>query len=111
MSARRRWLRVFDIAYGLFCRLLLFRLSAQRAHTVALMQLGWLERWQLPADVAERLRIWLAPEQTLEVGGANLSGRLILAAGLVKGRGFISEDEALRAVVQRRENIMPGWRM
>lgn len=111
MKARRYSLRIFDIAYGLLCRMLLFRVSAQRAHHVAIMQLGWLERWQLPTVVAERLRAWLMPEQTLEVGGAKLSTRLILAAGLVKGRGFPSEDEALRAVVQRRENIMPGWRM
>lgn len=111
MKARQFWLRIFDITYGLFCRMLLFRVSAQRAHQLVIMQLGWLERWQLPAVVAERLRTWLLPEQTLEIGGAKLSARLILAAGLVKGRGFTNEDEALRAVVQRRENIMPGWRM
>ncbi len=111
MKARRWLLRSFDIAYGLLCRMLLFRVSAQRAHQVALLQLGWLERWQLPTIVAQRLRAWLMPEQTLAVGGAKLSTRLILAAGLVKGRGFPSEDEALRAVAQRRENIMPGWRM
>ena len=111
MKARRWLLRFFDIAYGLFCHMLLFRISAQRAHQVAIAQLGWLERWQLPTIVAKRLRVWLMPVQTLEVGGAKLSTRLILAAGLVKGSGFLSEDEALRAVVQRRENIMPGWRM
>ncbi|MCY4466556.1 MAG: hypothetical protein OXE46_13575 [Chloroflexi bacterium] len=111
MNARRRLLRIVDMAYGLFCRLLLFRVSAQRAHKLAIGQLGWLERWQLPTAMAKRLRAWLMPVQTQEVGGAKLSARLILAAGLVKGRGFTSEDEALRAVVHRRENIMPGWRM
>ncbi len=107
----RRLLRLIGLAYGLLCRLLLFRLSAQRAHQLVLAQLSWLERWQLPLALAKRLRACLMPEHKLEVGGAKLSARLILAAGLVKGRGFANEGEALQAALRGREDFMPGWRL
>ena len=111
MKARQRLLRMINFVYSGFCRLLLFRLSAQRAHQLVLMQLGWLERWRLPVIMAGRLRAWLMPARAVEVGGAKLSARLILAAGLVKGRGFSSEDGALRAAGQGDAKFMPGWRM
>ena len=43
------------------------------------------------------------------VGRLNLDSSLILGAGLVKGRGFASEADALRAVNEGR-NIIFGWR-
>ena len=44
-----------------------------------------------------------------EVGGVKLPQPLILAAGMVKGPGFATEQEAL-AAVKKGDNILPGWR-
>ena len=110
MNARRRLLlRGLDFIWRL-SRPLLFCLSAQRAHEMVIRLLGKLDRSSTALGMATGLRKSISHEQALQVGGARLSGRLILAAGLVKGHGFLDEDAALRAIRQD-ENIMPGWRM
>ena len=110
MKARRRWLlRALDLGWR-FCRPLLFCLSAQRAHSLAIWLLGRLDGSHTALRVARALRPATSNRERCQVGGARLSGRLILAAGLVKGRGFEDEEAALRAVRQG-ENIMPGWRV
>ncbi len=48
-------------------------------------------------------------ERPTPVGGVELPFPLILAAGLVKGDGFIDEASALAAVREQRD-IIPGWR-
>ena len=110
MNARRRLLlRGLDCIWRL-SRPWLFCLSAQRAHEMVIKLLGWLDGSPTALGIATGLRKSISHEQAPQVGGARLSGRLILAAGLVKGHGFPNEDAALRAVRQD-ENIMPGWRM
>ena len=110
MKARRRLLlRALDWGWRL-CRPLLFGLSAQRAHNLAIWLLGRLDRSPIAFRILTALRQATSKAEPCQVGGARLSGRLILAAGLVKGRGFEDEEAALRAVRQG-ENIMPGWRV
>jgi dihydroorotate dehydrogenase len=45
----------------------------------------------------------------VEVGGVQLPHPLILAAGMVKGRSFPNEADAMLAV-QSGVNVLPGWR-
>jgi dihydroorotate dehydrogenase len=49
------------------------------------------------------------PAQPTWVGGVRLAHPLIVAAGLVKGDGFTTTEEALAAVASGRD-IVPGWR-
>jgi dihydroorotate dehydrogenase len=50
------------------------------------------------------------PARPTTVGGVTLPTPLILAAGFVKGYGFVSEADALVAVAQGRD-LLPGWRI
>ena len=102
-------LRLYDVGYRRLGRPLIFRMSAQRAHQEMHI---WLRRmdgqtWLLPLLGA--LRGLLQPSAPVEAGGVMLESPLMLAAGLVKGDGFASEEEALAAVSAGR-NIIPGWR-
>jgi len=102
-------LTLADLSYRL-ARPLIFRLSsAQEAHERMLAALRWADgqRWLIP--LLGRLRGLTLPPAPVSVGGVVLETPLILAAGLVKGDGFASEDEAL-AAVNAGHNIMPGWR-
>ncbi len=108
----RRWLlRGIDWAYQCLNRHLTFRGTAQEAHDSAIELLRLLERLPLAPQIIGILRRLLFREGRIEVGGIELSQRLILAAGLVKGDGFPDEDEALGAVNLARRNIIPGWRI
>ena len=83
------------------------RQSPERAHESALRHLRFLDKHpRLLTAVANRF-----PKESwpVEVGGVRLDSPLILAAGLVKGDGFASEEEAIDAV-RRGRNIIPGWR-
>lgn len=109
MSIRRRvFLAGNRAVYGAL-RPLIFRSSAQAAHERMMGLLrradgqGWL---QSTFGAVHRLA-WTSEPVT--VGGVTLPHPLVLAAGLVKGEGFESEDAALAAVAAGR-NIMPGWR-
>ena len=107
-AVRHGVLTLADLSYRL-ARPLIFRMSAQQAHESLLHVLRWADgqHWLIPLLGAVRsLTLPLAP---VSVGGVLLESPLILAAGLVKGDGFVSEDEALAAVSAGR-NIMPGWR-
>ncbi len=108
-TARQGLLTLADLSYRL-ARPLLFRMSsAQAAHERMLAALRWADgqRWLIPW--LGRLRGLTLPPAPVSVGGVVLETPLILAAGLVKGDGFASEDEAL-AAVKAGHNIMPGWR-
>jgi len=83
------------------------RKSPERAHESALRHLRFLDNHsRLLAASAGRF-----PKESwpVEAGGVRLGSPLILAAGLVKGDGFATEEEAMDAVKQGR-NIIPGWR-
>ena len=83
------------------------RKPPERAHESALRHLRFLdEHPRLLAALASRF-----PKESwpVEAGGVQLDSPLILAAGLVKGDGFVSEQEAM-AAVRRGRNIIPGWR-
>ena len=78
-----------------------------QAHESALRRLRFLDKHPgLLAAFAGRF-----PKESwpVEAGGVQLDNPLILAAGLVKGDGFATEEEAMEAVKQGR-NIIPGWR-
>jgi len=82
-------------------------MSAQRAHEAMMGSLRVLDLAPPAVKLSEALRKAASPVQQTEAGGLSLSQALVLAAGLVKGDGFHSEDDALRAVKSAR-NIMPG---
>ncbi|GAB4424477.1 MAG: quinone-dependent dihydroorotate dehydrogenase [Anaerolineae bacterium] len=108
-AVRQGTLTLADLSYRL-TRPLIFRLSsAQQAHERMLAALRWADgqRWLIPLLGA--VRSLTLPPAPVPIGGVLLESPLILAAGLVKGDGFASEDEALAAVRAGR-NIMPGWR-
>ncbi len=104
-------LRGIASAYRSLNRHLIFRHQAQDAHDAVIRLLRLLEALPLSAQFASFLHRLAFQSAPVDVGGARLSYRLILAAGLVKGDGFADEAEALRAVSMDRRNIIPGWRI
>lgn len=88
-------------------RRILFARSADQAHRLVVRQLGLLDRrvGLCRAAAAYRRRF----HSSVQVGRVSLGSPLILAAGLVKGDGFATEQAALRAVGDGR-NIIAGWR-
>ncbi len=106
---RAAFLQASRAAYAGLARPIIFRASAQEAHDRVIRLLRWSDgqRWLQPLwGASHRLAF---PAEPVAVGGADLAGPLILAAGLVKGDGFDSEEAALAAVAAGR-NIVPGWR-
>ncbi len=86
---------------------ILFTRSADDAHRLVVRQLGWLD--QRPAWCRGLARYRARSRFPTRVGRVDLDSPLILAAGLVKGEGFATEDVALQSVAEGR-NIIPGWR-
>ena len=111
MRTTGRALRFISAAYRACNRHLIFRLSPQTAHDRVIELLRLLERSDASVALARSLHRKTACAITAEVGGARLSSRLILAAGLVKGDGFADECAALLAVKTEQRNIIPGWRI
>ncbi len=111
MSLQPLWLRLLDIATIQFNRCFLFRSSAQRGHFMVISWLRRLDDSALAICIASFLHRISFPKSKFKTGGVDLSQRLILAAGLLKGDGFVDEDEALCAVEDSRRNIIPGWRI
>ena len=88
---------------------LIARIDATSAHdrTISLMRaLDGLAPAVAAAQVVAEAAL---PKQPVFVGGVHLPYPTILAAGLIKGDGFATEDEALAAVRSGRD-IVPGWR-
>jgi dihydroorotate dehydrogenase len=85
------------------------RTDPQTAHarTVGLMRT--LDGAGLILEAAHWLSRTATAHRPTHVGGVDLPHPLILAAGLVKGDGFATEDEAL-AAVRSGQDIVPGWR-
>lgn len=88
-------------------RRILFARSADEAHRLVVRQLGLLDRRVGLCRAAARYR--RRSDSPVRIGRVSLGCPLILAAGLVKGEGFATQEAALRAVREGR-NIMPGWR-
>lgn len=88
---------------------LIFRSSAQNAHSRMIRLLGRLDRFAWLQWLLRGLHKIAFPNQPVTVGGVELPTSLILAAGFVKGHGFASESEAQQAV-ENSLNIIPGWR-
>lgn len=101
----------YDRLYSALNRMLIFRLSAQRAHTSLTKLLRRLDRSPVAIRLARRLHDASLESNPLDVGGTQLSYPLILAAGLVKGDGFPDEAAAMRAIQETNRNIIPGWRI
>ena len=97
-----------DAAYQALNRGLLFRRSAQGSHDAIIGALRALDRAPLAQVIATALYDLSFSKTYTTVGGARLSQRLILAAGLVKGDGFADEESALTAA-ESGGNIIPGW--
>lgn len=95
-----------EAVYRAFRRLLFTR-SADDAHRLVIRRLGELDRRQALCRAVARYRARF--DSPAQVGRVRLGSPLILAAGLVKGEGFATEEAARRAVGEGR-NIIPGWR-
>ncbi len=99
-------LRAGEAVYRAFRRVL-FTKSADDAHRLVVKQLERLDRRPALCRVLTNYRSRSgAPTR---VGRVEIGSPLIMAAGLVKGEGFATEEEASRAVAEGR-NIIPGWR-
>jgi dihydroorotate dehydrogenase len=104
---RTGFLQAARVLYELVARPMMFRtLSAQQAHEYALHLCAWFD--QQP-EMLETIHRFTFSDCPVTVGGVKLPAPFILAAGFVKGTGFESEDDALRAV-RCGDNIIPGWR-
>ena len=99
-------LRAGEAVYGVL-RQLLFTRSADDAHRLVVRRLGALDRRPGLCRAAARYRA--RSDSPAQVGRVRLGSPLILAAGLVKGEGFATEEAARRAVAEGR-NIIAGWR-
>lgn len=86
----------------------LFARSADDAHQLVMARLGALDNRPVMCDIAARVWGHSVTSRT-SVGRVSLDTPLVLAAGLIKGVGFATEDEAMGAV-EKGHNIMPGWR-
>lgn len=107
--ARALLLALGGRGYEHVARPLLFRSSAQATHDHLLRWLRWADAIPgLPALLG-LVRSATLPLSPIDAGGVRLESPYIVAAGLVKGDGFATEDEALAAVARGR-NIIPGWR-
>lgn len=91
-----------DAAYRSM-RPLLFSLTPDNAHAATIRALSLLDGMPfLPRAMGA------STELPVTVGGVDLPSPVIVAAGLVKGRGFDDEQHAIE--MSKRMNIIPGWR-
>jgi dihydroorotate dehydrogenase len=102
-------LTLYAFLYENIIRRLIFRSSAHDAHRQMLRLLAFFDRSPLFDNLLAAAHRLVFPSHERSVGGVRLSNPLILAAGLVKGEGFETEEKAAAAVA-RGENIIPGWR-
>jgi dihydroorotate dehydrogenase len=109
MFWRKIFVKAMDIVYRYSIRPLIFMTSAQGAHRRLMRIPAWLDRSNLTIRIFKFIHRLAYQKHETEAGGVQLPYRFILAAGLVKGKGFNSEQEALDAVAAG-VNIIPGWR-
>jgi dihydroorotate dehydrogenase len=99
-----RLMRGMDVLYARVLRPLFFLQTPDNAHETMIRALAMLDAMPV---VARQLN-GHTPQTSVTAGGVNLPSRVMIAAGLVKGRGFEGEASALEAA--SRTNIIPGWR-
>jgi len=102
-------LAAYRVGYERVARPLIFRRSAQQAHSDVVALLALADRWTWAAGLLHGIDRLASVRRPVTVGGVTLARPLIFAAGLVKGYGFEHESDACRAVEQD-VNIIPGWR-
>lgn len=95
--------------YNQLAKRFLFKRSAQQMHDALLKALPFVERRSFAIGILRFIRRITYTARPVTVGGVTLQHPLILAAGMIKGLGFNTEEEAL-AAVQTGQNIIPGWR-
>lgn len=101
-------LRLYELAWRP-ASALIARTDAEAAHTRTVALMRTLDGWGPVVGLAQALSETALPARPIDVGGVHLPYPTILAAGLVKGDGFATEEEALAAVRAGRD-IIPGWR-
>ena len=106
---RQTLLHLYDTVYRTLLLPILFRRSAQEAHTLAMRLLAIADDTPCVLDVLGTFRWETLRKQPFTVGSVKLHSPFILAAGFVKGLGFVNEVEAM-AAVECGKNIIPGWR-
>ncbi|HEX2622490.1 MAG TPA: hypothetical protein VHL11_20160 [Phototrophicaceae bacterium] len=99
-------LAIYRVMYRYLARPLIFQMDAETAHSRAMEALNYFDAHPELLALIHRLTFSSIPTQ---VGGTCLDAPLMLAAGFVKGEGFATETEALKAVADG-QNIIPGWR-
>ncbi len=85
------------------------RTDAMTAHDRTISLLRSVDGLAPAVAVAQAVADAALPQRPVFVGGVHLPYPTIVAAGLVKGDGFATEEEALAAVRAGRD-IVPGWR-
>lgn len=98
----------YRLLYESLARPIIFLQSAQQAHERLMRLLRWVDEQPRLLNLLDRIHARLHMDQPTTAGGVMLPGPLILAAGMVKGDGFKSESDAIRAAI-RGQNIVPGW--
>lgn len=106
---RGAMLTVYEEGYRRLLQPYLFTMSAQTAHEWMLRRLAEADKYPLAAKLAAAVNRMTLTTLPTTVGGLNLTSPLMLAAGFVKGMGFQTQEQALKAV-RDGLNIMPGWR-
>lgn len=102
---------VFNVGYNQLNQRVIFKLSAQRAHDSTITAIRFLEKYSVAIRLASFLHSLAFKDNPTKIGEITLSHPLILAAGFVKGNGFKNEADALTAIYQHKQNIIPGWRI
>lgn len=87
---------------------LIRRTDAQVAHDRTLTMLRRADDLATFGPLARLANRAAFPGQPTYVGGVRLPHPIVIAAGLVKGEGFGTEDAAL-AAVDRGRNVVAGW--
>lgn len=90
-------------------RPILFKSPAQKTHEQTLRLMAWLDAHPVTNYILAAVNRIAFKPCPVTVGGVTLPYPFILAAGLVKGHGFLDEETAC-AAVRRGEDIIPGWR-
>jgi dihydroorotate dehydrogenase len=87
----------------------MFKLSAQKAHNVLLTVLTKADASPRLIRLARWINEVAFTKRPVGIGGVALNYPFIVAAGLVKGMGFVDETEGM-GTLHEGENIIPGWR-
>ena len=97
-------MHAIDMFYERVLRPLFFLQQPDNAHATMIRALALLDALPFLA----RLLSGRAAQTPVVAGGVTLPSHVMIAAGLVKGRGFEDEKSALEGA--KRENIIAGWR-